>query len=173
MKTSAEQSRSIGLLSDSHNDVNNLQRALAFFHREGIETLIHCGDLTSPATAVHLKGFTLIYVHGNMDRNHMAIRQTLFDLNPSSVAGNQFTGELISGIRVAVSHGHIPGKIESFIDDGYDYIFHGHTHRRRDETVGGSRIINPGALGGTRHEPRSICLLDLKTGHCQFSELAD
>ena len=151
----------IGILSDTHNDVNNLQRALAFFHREGIQTLIHCGDITSPATAVHLKSFTLIYVHGNMDRAHIAIRQTLFDLNPSSVAGNQFT------------HGHMPGKIESFVKDGYDYIFHGHTHRHRDEIVGGSRIINPGALGGTQHEPRSICLLDPKTGHCQFSNLAD
>ena len=56
----------IGILSDTHNNVNNLQRALAFFHREGIQTLIHCGDITSPATAVHLKGFTLIYVHGNV-----------------------------------------------------------------------------------------------------------
>lgn len=103
----------------------------------------------------------------------MVIRQALFNLNPSSVASNQFSGELIPGIRVAVTHGHWPGKIESFVKDGFDYIFHGHTHRRRDEIIDSSRIIKPGALGGTQHEPRSFCLLDLKTGHCQFNNLAD
>lgn len=158
----------IGILSDTHNDVINLQKALAIFYRENIQTVIHCGDLTSPETAVHLKGFTFVYVHGNMDRNPLAIRQTLFDLNPSSVAANHFSGELLPGIRVAVTHGHIPGKIATFIDQGYNYIFHGHTHRHRDEIIGGSRIINPGALGGTQHEPRSVCLLNLKTGHLQF-----
>jgi putative phosphoesterase len=163
----------IGILSDTHNNVDNLKRALAIFRREGIDTLIHCGDMSSPATAVHFTGFTLIYVHGNMDRNPLAIRQTLFDLNPSSVAANQFTGELIPGVRVAAAHGHTPGKLDSFIQDGYDFIFHGHTHRRRDETVGQSRIINPGALGGAQHEPRSICQLDLKTGQIKFVDIAN
>ena len=163
----------IGILSDTHNNIDNLKRALAIFRREGIELLIHCGDLASPATAVHLGGFTLIYVHGNMDRNPLAIRQTLFDLNPSSMAANQFSGELIPGIRVAATHGHIPGKIESFIESGCHYIFHGHTHRRRDEIIGSSRIINPGALGGAQHEPRSICSLNLKTGQIQFHNIVD
>lgn len=163
----------IGILSDTHNNVDNLQRALAIFRREGIETLIHCGDMSSPATAVHFTGFTLVYVHGNMDRNPLAIRQTLFDLNPSSVAANQFTGELIPGVRAAATHGHIPGKLDSFIQDGYDFIFHGHTHRRRDEIVDHSRIINPGALGGAQHEPRSICHLDLKTGQIKFVDIAN
>ncbi|MCB9420116.1 MAG: metallophosphoesterase family protein [Ardenticatenaceae bacterium] len=158
----------IGILSDTHNDLPMLQQALAFFQRQGIQTLIHCGNMTSPETAVYCQNFTFIYVHGNMDRSHMAIRQTLFDINPSNVAANQFTGELIPGVRVAVTHGHIPGKIESFIAKGYNYIFHGHTHRRRDEIIGGSRIINSGALGGAEHEPRSVCLLDLKTGYLQF-----
>jgi hypothetical protein len=163
----------IGILSDTHNNATNLQRALALFRGEGIATLIHCGDMSSPATAVHLKGFTVIYVHGNMDRNPLAIRQTLFQLNPSSVAGNYFSGELIPGVRVAATHGHTPGKIESFIESGYDYIFHGHTHRRRDEIIDGSRIINPGALGGTQHEPRSICLINIKTGQTEFREIAN
>lgn len=162
----------IGILSDTHNNVTNLQRALALFRGEGIETLIHCGDMTAAGTAVHLTGFTVVYVQGNMDRNPIAIRQTLFGLNSSNVAGSFFSGELIPGVRVAATHGHIPGNIESFIEADYDYIFHGHTHRRRDEIIGSSRIINPGALGGAQHEPRSICLLDIKTGHIQFLDIA-
>jgi predicted phosphodiesterase len=108
-----------------------------------------------------------------MDRAQVAIRQTLFGLNSSNVATNHFSGELIPDVRVAVTHGHVPGKIESFLEGSYNYIFHGHTHRRRDETIGACRIINPGALGGTQHESRSVCLLDLKTGHLQFSHLTE
>jgi predicted phosphodiesterase len=44
-----------------------------------------------------------------------------------------------------------------------DYLFTGHTHRRCDKRIGPTRVINPGALGGTQHETRSICILDLAT----------
>jgi predicted phosphodiesterase len=30
--------------------------------------------------------------------------------------------------------------------DGVDYLLHGHSHEVRDERVGRTRIINPGAL---------------------------
>ena len=163
----------IGILSDTHNNTENLKRALTIFRREGVETLIHCGDMTTAKTAVHLAGFTLVYVHGNMDANPIAIRRALFELNPSSVAANHFSGELIPGVRVAATHSHIPGKLDSLIRDGYNYVFHGHTHRRRDEIIGPTRVINPGALGGAQHEPRSICILDLKTGQSRFINLAD
>jgi hypothetical protein len=36
-----------------------------------------------------------------------------------------------------------------------------------------TRIINPGALGGTRHEPRSICIVNLATGAVEFIQIAD
>ncbi|MCP4428407.1 MAG: metallophosphoesterase family protein [Chloroflexi bacterium] len=162
----------IGILSDTHNNTDNLKRALAIFRREGVETLIHCGDMTAPETAVHLTGFTIIYVRGNMDYAPAAMRSALINLNPKNVAQTHYTGE-IAGISVAATHSHIPDKVQSFIRDGYDYVFHGHTHRRRDETVDQTRIINPGALGGSQHEPRSVCILNLKTGISRFVELAN
>jgi putative phosphoesterase len=162
----------IGLLSDTHNHVANLKLALAIFHQEGIETLIHCGDMTSPETAVHLAGFRIIFVNGNMDGFGNDIHQTLITLNPENSVGPHFTGVLV-GTKIAVAHGHIPGQLESFIQDGFTYIFHGHTHRRRDEQVGQTRIINPGALGGTQHELRSICKLDLQSDHVQFIDIHD
>ena len=53
----------------------------------------------------------------------------------------------------------------------YAYVFHGHTHRRRDRMIGHTRVINPGALGGRRTERRSFCILDLATGETRFVEL--
>lgn len=37
----------IGILSDTHNQVKNLQTALDFFAKNQVNTLIHCGDATT------------------------------------------------------------------------------------------------------------------------------
>ena len=52
-----------------------------------------------------------------------------------------------------------------------EYIFHGHTHRRRDEVVHGTRIINPGALGGMSREHYSFCIVDLGLEDVEFIRL--
>ena len=45
-------------------------------------------------------------------------------------------------------------------DNLFDYAYH-------------TRVVNPGALGGTRRQSRSFCLLDLSTGEIEFVELED
>ena len=52
-----------------------------------------------------------------------------------------------------------------------DYIFSGHTHRRQDELIGNTRLINPGALGGMYYQTRSIAILDLETDKLIFKEI--
>jgi predicted phosphodiesterase len=34
-------------------------------------------------------------------------------------------------------------------------------------------VINPGALGGVRHESRSFCILDLQTDELRFIEVEE
>ena len=166
----------IGILSDSHNHVGNLRRALDLFRAEGISTLIHCGDMTSPETAAHLAGFQLIYVLGNSDGSAEALHNTIADLHPGNIFEREaFTGTL-GGVRLAATHGHLPGKVDSLVRSGrYSFVFHGHTHRQRNETAGWrkTRICNPGALGGSRYEPRSICILDLATREVRFLTVSD
>jgi predicted phosphodiesterase len=52
-----------------------------------------------------------------------------------------------------------------------DYLLMGHTHRRHDARVGLTRVINPGALGGTQHEARSVCVLDLANDQLEIIRL--
>ena len=158
----------IGILSDSHDNVANLRRALALFRQQGVTLLFHCGDMTSVATARELDGFQVHYVTGNMDLHPVQLRQALLRLHPDSSAAQSYAGTLANR-RIAALHGHEYGKLAEFVENGrFDYVFHGHTHRRRDEIIGQTRVINPGALGGARHEPRSVCLLDLTSGAAQF-----
>jgi putative phosphoesterase len=162
----------LGILSDTHNHTQNLQRAITLFRNRSITTLIHCGDMTSPNTAELLKDFHVIAVTGNMDMNTGRLASTLKKLNPENTLSATFTGE-IEGVSIAATHSH-RGNVPELVANGrFQYIFHGHTHRRRDEQVNNTRIINPGALGGTRHEPRSICIVNLATEAVEFLQIAD
>ena len=162
----------LGILSDTHNHTQNLQKALLVFRSRGISALIHCGDMTSPNTAELVTGFQVIAVTGNMDMNTGLLEPTLKKLNPENSLCATFTGEL-AGVAIAATHSH-RGNVPDLVANGrYTFIFHGHTHRRKHEQVGNTHIINPGALGGTRHEPRSICIANLATNTVEFIQIAD
>jgi putative phosphoesterase len=158
----------IGLLSDTHNRLTHLQAALNAFHAESITTLFHCGDLSTPETAASLGGFRVIHVIGNSDYLSGEIRRVLLELNPLSISENQFAG-LIDGVSIAITHGDKHPTPEELASSGrYQYVFCGHTHHRRNELVGSTLILNPGALGGRRPEKRSACVLDLATGQFRY-----
>ena len=74
----------IGVLSDTHNNIGNLLKALRFFRDEGIEKLIHCGDMVNVTTAKQMSGFDVIYVNGNMDDSAAAVNDALWFLNPNN-----------------------------------------------------------------------------------------
>ena len=159
----------IGILSDSHNNVTNIQTALTAFRQEGIETIIHCGDLTSKETAATLGGFRVIHTFGNGDADRATLRQTLKELNPDNFSETVYTGE-IDGVKIAATHSHLPGKLEALIDSGlYRYVFFGHSHHFYDEMVGRSRVINPGPVG--HRGDFSAVILDLKNDTCQKIKL--
>jgi uncharacterized protein len=158
----------IGILSDTHNNLDNLRRALVLFEGEGISTLIHCGDFTGVEVARAMQGFRVIAVYGNGDVASGEIRQALLDQNPDSYAGILYHGE-IGGARIAVTHGHMPALLEELIrSQKYEYVFRGHSHQHKEELVGNTRVINPGALGGLHRDQRHICILDIDQGKTKF-----
>jgi putative phosphoesterase len=158
----------IALLSDTHNNILTLSRAIQWIEQQKISTLIHCGDLTTIETGALLRQFRVILTFGNGDFTSGALHDHFHTMNNQSYAGMHFEGE-IHGSRIAITHGHIPGKVEAWThEQRFEYIFTGHTHRRRDERKGITRIINPGALGGLRKESRSFAIIDLQSGDLQW-----
>ncbi|GMR11680.1 MAG: MJ0936 family phosphodiesterase [Anaerolineae bacterium] len=161
----------LGVLSDTHDEVNNFEIALEAYRQQGITQVIHCGDMTTAGAAKSLEGFEVIYVDGNMDQGLAEIYRTLRDLNPHSVVLPTYEGE-IGGVSIGVTHGDNENELRRLVDSGkHHYVFHGHTHRRRDETQGSTRIFNPGALGGLQFESWSYSIVDLDTGEATIIEL--
>lgn len=158
----------IGVLSDTHDNSANLLFVLGVFREKGIRTLIHCGDLTGFDMVHHFKDFRLIYAIGNMDVTTGAIKKHIEAMGEENYAGLVYRGSL-DGMPIAVTHSHINGKVMELIrEKRFKWIFHGHTHKKRDEIVRGVRIVNPGALGGLGKEPRSFCIVDLQADDVEF-----
>jgi putative phosphoesterase len=158
----------LGILSDTHNNLTNLRTALDILRREQVSTLIHCGDLTDVEAALQLAEFRVIFTFGNGDLTANEIRQNLLYFRSDNDSSLSYLGEL-DGVKIAATHGHLHGALENLIQSGqYAYVFHGHSHQRRDDQVGFTRVINPGALGGLKREARSFAILDLNTGKLDF-----
>lgn len=158
----------IGVLSDTHDNLSNLLMVLETCRDRGIDTLIHCGDLTSMDMISHLKGFRVIYTMGNMDVTTGTIKRQLEKMRDDNFAGMVFEGSL-GGVPVAAAHSHVDGVVMKLVGENrFRWIFHGHTHKKRDEVINGVRVVNPGALGGLGREPRSFCLVDLAEDQVEF-----
>jgi putative phosphoesterase len=158
----------IGVLSDTHDNLNNLIYVLNTYREREIETLIHCGDLISLEMVSYFEGFRVIYTTGNMDITTGAIKKRFTRMREDNFVGTVYRGE-IDGVPMAATHSHIDGKVMDLVQQKrYKWIFHGHTHKKRDETLQGARIVNPGALGGLGREPRSFCVVDLRAGEVEF-----
>ncbi len=160
----------IGIVSDTHDDMRALERALATLQDEGIDTLLHCGDLCGPAIVEALSNFDTWIARGNMDR-HPELEPTVRKTIGAGrlAARHRLT---LAGHSVVLVHGHREGELKRLINTGdHAYAFHGHTHLRRDQRIGPTRVINPGALGGIRWQQRSFCILDLAADEATFIKL--
>lgn len=158
----------LAVLSDTHNHTANLKSVVERLRQENIDTVLHCGDLTDLNTALLLAEFRLIVTFGNGDWNANQIRQNMMYYRSDNFGGIVYRGEL-DGVQIAATHGHLEGVIENLVDcREYAYVFYGHSHRRKDQMIHSTRLVNPGALGGLHAEKRSFVILDLQSGDLDF-----
>jgi uncharacterized protein len=161
----------IGVMSDTHDNLSNLIAVLRSYRDRGIETVVHCGDLTSPEMVSHFQGFRVIFTHGNMDHTIGGVKKRLAKMREDNFSGLVFKG-VLAGVPIAATHSHVSGKIMELVREArFKWIFHGHTHEKRDEVVKGVRIVNPGALGGLGRGPRTFCIVDLVAEDLEFIKL--
>lgn len=161
----------LGLLSDSHGKTDRLHRAIQLLKDRRIDTILHCGDLgdLQDLEALAWAGLSVYVVLGNTDRHMQELIEAAVslkvNLNPEVIELPLDDGRLLAG-----THGDDDGVLRQLIVDGrYAYVCHGHSHRRRDERIGPTRVINPGAI--TRANPPSLALLDTATDELEFIEL--
>jgi putative phosphoesterase len=137
----------IGLISDTHDNIQNIQNAILLFNDKQVSFVIHAGDIVSPEAVETFAGVKLIGVLGNNDLEIDGLT------NAFDKIGGQLKGDFCEieqdDLIFAVYHGTNSRKKESLIQSGkYDVLVCGHTHKVQKKKVGKTLVINPGTANG-------------------------
>lgn len=133
----------IGIVSDTHDSLDRIKKAVQVFKERRVELVIHCGDWIAPFSVREFKGLKVVSVLGNNDGDLLLLEKTLREIG-SSLEG-RFASLNLNGKKIAVIHGEYPELVEALAKSGmYNLVVHGHTHKRRCERFNGTLILNPG-----------------------------
>ncbi|MFH0878766.1 MAG: YfcE family phosphodiesterase [Lentisphaerota bacterium] len=161
----------IGVLSDSHGHVPLVKKATSLFKSQGVEAVLHAGDIGSmevlEAIVQGLGGGVPVYaVLGNMDKIHL-MRPSPY---PTIHVRGRFLTLSLDGKSIALLHGDQESQLKDAVQCGrFDFVFTGHTHVAKQEHEGKTRWINPGAIH--RAAQPSVAVVDLHSGQVRFLNL--
>lgn len=157
----------LGIVSDTHDNLDLARDAAKFFSSEDVDAVIHCGDMVAPFTAeIFDRGFDFYAVRGNND-GEWNLKQTVEEFGEFY---NNIAELELSGKEIAVYHGTEEEIVEALVNSGsYDYVLRGHTHEKKIEEREGTIEINPGGIATPfAEEEFHVATLDLKSGEIEF-----
>ncbi len=148
----------IGIISDTHNDIEYTKKALDIFISKNVDLIIHSGDLTSYKMLKLFQGLNCKFVLGNMDFDVEGINKESKRLGFDSI---DYTCEItVDNKEIFVIHGNnVPVFRKAILSGKFDYIIKGHTHSFENYVSNNVRVINPGSLCGSREH----CIIILST----------
>jgi uncharacterized protein len=176
----------IGIISDTHDDVENVQRAIEIFNAEKVGYVIHAGDYVFPGVVQEFRKLNgkLIGVLGNNDGEKGALLRNFLGIN------GELKGELgeieFDGLKFGIYHGTDTGIKDQLVNSKkYDILICGHTHIKEPslnsigkyKNDGKTLVLNPGtahkkiaSISGAFKES-GIIVFDIQTREYKFIDL--
>ncbi len=146
------------IVSDTHDNLPNLNKVIDFLNKENINVVLHCGDISNQETineaSKNFKG-EIKLVRGNADFSLQKLAESMkLDLGGKKIA---FV--------------HFPQIAKQLAESKkFDLVFYGHTHRPWEEKIGNCRLVNPGEVAGQRYKP-TFALYDTDTDKLELKIL--
>ncbi|WP_420127296.1 metallophosphoesterase family protein [Longimicrobium sp.] len=144
----------IGIISDTHG----LLRAQVFEAFEGVDHILHAGDVGDPDILTELAAIAPVTaVWGNVDGSEIRARVP-------EVARLE-----LGGVRIVIVHGMqfgspTPQKVAAAHADAGLVVF-GHSHRPLIQQVGPTLAVNPGSAGPRRFkDPVTVAVAEIENG---------
>jgi len=155
----------IGVISDTHDRLPLIDRALDLFRDKQVDAVIHPGDLIAPFAAKRLLRWTgpLHVTYGNNDGERAGLKILLPQIQDGPLCLD------LDGKTILVHH---------FIDwcepadiDKADIVITGHTHEVASDSKDGRLFLNPGECCGWVHGRCTVALLDPAQQSAEIVEL--
>ena len=154
----------VGVISDTHDNLTTLRRALELFRQRGVAHIIHAGDWVAPFAVKPFveSGIPFTGVFGNNDGERAGIHKLTDRIHP---APHVFD---LEGRRIVLTHDEKQASED--LRRGADIFIFGHTHRVAVER-GSPLALNPGECCGWLGGKPTVALLDLESLEVSIEEL--
>ena len=157
----------IGIISDSHDNITNIKKAVSIFNANEVGLVIHAGDYVAPFSIAPLDDLKCDYVgvFGNNDGE----KNGLIKKSQGKIKPQPYIFEFqVKQIYVI----HEPNNLDALINSqNYDIIIYGHTHQYVIESHDKTMVINPGECCGWVTEKASIAIVELADMNARIVDL--
>lgn len=156
-------------MSDTHDHLSLLDKAVKRLNEEEIELVLHAGDYVAPFVVSRFKPLKarLVGVFGNNDGDKELLKKRFTEIG-AEIRG-KFAEVIIEKLRVALLHGDEEDLLRSLIAvESYDVVVHGHTHEAKAYRRGKTIVINPGEVCGYLRQKSTVAVLNTKSLDAQI-----
>lgn len=153
----------IAIMSDSHDQWDNLEKAITLANEADCELLLFAGDLIAPPGCAVLEKFQgkVKFVWGNNEAERVAMTRKMDTSDKLELCGDIYE-DTVDGVRIFMNH--YPKIAELAAKSGeFDLCIFGHTHEYHQEIVGACLLLNPGEIQGYATGIPSFVIYEMRT----------
>jgi putative phosphoesterase len=164
----------IGILSDTHDNLPMVDRAVARLNGLSPDLVLHAGDFIAPFVIPRLSALACpcIGVFGNNDGDRSLLLAKARESGRVEIHGS-FTLRQAGGRSIALFHGEDLGTVDEIAGAGiFDVLVVGHSHRPSIEKRGGTILVNPGEVCGYLTGRGTVAILETEDLEAKILELA-
>jgi putative phosphoesterase len=148
----------IGVMSDSHDNVDAIKKAVRFFNSAQCDLVLHAGDFIAPFAARELGHLScpVKAVFGNCDGEKKGLKRVFEALGEIEEEPFVFS---YADRNVLLTHTQFANE-KHIRSRKYDAVVYGHTHKPDVRTSDGILVVNPGETGGWLTGRSTVVLFD-------------
>ncbi len=159
--------RYIGVVSDTHDNVDKIEKIVNFFNERKVDVVLHAGDIISPFAAAKFNNLNMefIAIFGNNDGEIFGLKDTLkYKIFPDPHIFK------IENIKIVITHKK--ELVESLEKSGdYDIVVYGHTHKHEARKENKTIVVNPGEGCGYLTGRATVSIIDYEKKEIELCDI--
>lgn len=143
----------VGLISDTHDNLPKIEKAVEIFNKNKVEFVIHAGDFVAPFSILPLQRLNCnwIGVLGNNDGE----KEGLITKSQGRIKPGQIS-LVLDNKKLIVIH-----NVEKYTQEPADVVIFGHTHKAEIKKDNNLLMVNPGEASGWLYGRSTVGILEL------------
>jgi|TARA_Y100000310_G_scaffold338526_1_gene428382 hypothetical protein len=151
----------IGIVSDTHDNMPNVEKIIDIFNASGVERVIHTGDISRVKTLTAMSRLMapLFGVYGNNDEERHDLERS------ASLHGFHFTDPPLEMVwcERSILVVHDPRDLDKYLNGKHHLALFGHTHIKTIEFFANQLKFNPGECAGQLPNLNKVGIVNLHT----------